>query len=229
MKTKKFHAFEDRPPIVYRPGTSDESIIQTVLVEQREYAFPPMKPHIIFDIGANIGVLSVILANIYPDAKIYAFEPVKENFELLKENVASYKNVAPLHMGLGNKTETKYIHKSTDPSNLGGFSTFITDGDEHEEITIIDTAKFCEKVGTPDLIKIDCEGAEFDILTSIPDIKKVKWVTGELHGVKDFALLVRLNKDFRLSFTRNFNDKVWHFLAASRDFQVPGLDHAPQQ
>ena len=229
--TKKFHAFDDKPPIIYRPGTSDEAIIQTVLVDRKEYLFPTFEPKIVFDVGANIGVTAVILANIYPKARIYSFEPVKENFDLLKENVVHYPNVAPLHMGLGDKTETRTIYASEDNANLGGFSTFIkNDRDIHleQDINIIDVAKFCEKAGTPDLIKIDVEGAEYEILSAIPDLQRVKWITGELHGINDYSLLGRLERDFRLQLARGFGDKVWHFQALSKSWSDFGLDQSQQ-
>ena len=232
MKTKKFYAFDDKPPIIYRPETSDEAIIQTILVEKKEYLFPRFEPKIIFDIGGNFGAVAVILANIYPKARIYSFEPVKENFELLKENASHYENIYPMPVGLGNKTETRSISPSEDSKNLGGFSTFITaptvNSDLWQDVDIIDVDIFCKKVGIPDLIKIDCEGAEHEILTAIPDLRSVKWITGELHGVNDYALLGRLERDFRLSFGKGFGDKVWHFHALSKSWSDFGLDQPPQ-
>lgn len=228
-QTKKFYAFDDRPPIKYRPGTSDEAIIQSVIVERKEYAFPRFRPDLVFDIGGNIGVLAILLANIYPDARIYSFEPVKENFEILKDNVSSYGNIYPMQVGLGSKTEDRKIHYSKDPTNFGGFSTHIEGPGDTEIVSIVDVEKLCEKIGTPDLIKIDAEGAEFEILSSIPNIDRVKWIAGELHGVKDYALLDVLDKHFNLQFTRNFYDKNWNFLALSKSWTDFGLDLSQHQ
>ncbi len=230
METKLFNAFEDRPPIRYRPGTSDEHIIQALLVEKKEYVFPKFEPRLIFDIGSNIGVVSIILANVYPQAKIYCFEPIRENFDLLKENVVSYENVFPMQVALGNRTEDRRIYKSDDPTNFGGFSTHISNQEDPGTlISVLDVEKLCDKIGTPDLIKIDCEGAEHEILTSIPGLKQVKWITGELHGIKDYALLERLDRDFRLQLSRGFGDKVWHFHALSKSWVDFGLDLPPRQ
>lgn len=214
VTSKLFHAFDERPPIKYRPGTSDEAVIKAVIIDRNEYAFPKMNPQLVFDIGANIGVVSVVMANIFPGAKILAFEPEIENFKLLSENMASYKNVTPMNCGLGSKTETAMLYASEDPVNLGGYSNHIP-GPSSGNIPIVSMAQMCDKVGTPDVIKIDCEGAEYDILTSIPHIEDVKWITGELHGVKDFALLDFLSKEFLIQTSRRFGDKVWHFHALS--------------
>src|SRR5260370_13577926 len=41
----------------------------------------------IIDLGANIGLVSLYLANAYPSARIVAVEPNRENFELMKTNL----------------------------------------------------------------------------------------------------------------------------------------------
>lgn len=215
--TKLFNAFEDRASIRYRPGTSDEAIIKAVIIDRTEYAFPKFEPKIIFDIGANIGVVSVVLANVYPDAKIYSFEPVLENFTLLAENVSHYKNITPKWYGLGRESGKARIYHSEDPTNLGGFSNHIKHGDGLM-VHLTGISEVCKEFGVPDLIKIDTEGAEYDILTNMPNLDKVKWICGELHGVRDYALLDHLSKDFHLHFSRFFHDKVWHFSALSKEF-----------
>jgi hypothetical protein len=49
-----------------------------------------------------------------------------------------------------------------------------------------------------DLIKIDTEGAEYDILTAFPTevLQRVNWIIGELHDHKDFDLLAYLSPWF---------------------------------
>lgn len=227
MKTKKFVFDDEKPPIIYRPGTSDEAIINSVLINQQEYSFPAFDAKLVFDIGANIGVVSVILAMVYPNAKIMAFEPVKENFDLLKLNAEHYPNIKPLHCALGKKYEKKRIFKSDDKTNLGGFSTHIK-AEEGEEISIVRTSVICQELGVPDVVKIDVEGAEADILSDIPNIQKVKWIAGELHGVDDYALLGFLSKHFHLGHGRRFGDKVWHFHAVSKSWTDFGLDPSLQ-
>ena len=72
-------------PIYYRPGTSDCRIISEILFAPRcEFHVPPdLKPKIIVDLGANIGIASIYFAHQFPDSEIFAFEPEEENF--LKE------------------------------------------------------------------------------------------------------------------------------------------------
>lgn len=223
MKTMKFHFWDDKPPILYRPGTSDEAIIQSILIDRQEYLFPAGGFQKIFDIGANIGVVSVLLANLYPDAKIHAFEPVKENFDLLLQNTFHYPQIRCHAYGLGKETGMKRIYESAVKENLGGFSTEIIHG-KGQEIEIESVQEFCETVGTPDLIKIDCEGAEYEILTHLPDIHNVKWISGELHGIRDYRLLDFLSGSFYLQFSKAFHQKNWHFQAIAKTWTSSGLD-----
>ena len=45
----------------------------------------------VFDIGANTGLYALIAAIYEPNRKVYAFEPVPENFDYLKRNVIANK------------------------------------------------------------------------------------------------------------------------------------------
>lgn len=217
MKTKKFVYDENLPPLHYRPNTSDESIIQTVLIDKKDYAFPKLAPKVCYDVGANIGVVSVIMANIYPNAKIFAFEPVHENFELLVKNVEYLPNVRPLKYGLGGDTGARRIWHSDNKSNLGGFSTAIkVPGGEFQLVDVRDVAAAFQDFGVPDVLKIDVEGAEAEIFESMPNVDGIKWVTGELHGVREFQVLDLLSKHFDIACARPFGAKVWHFHAVNR-------------
>lgn len=225
---KQFEGFPDKPPIFYRPGTSDTAIINSVFINQQEYLFPPFKPKTVFDMGANIGVTAVILANVYPDAQIYSFEPEPENFSLLEMNARSYPNVKCFNYGLSNDSGAGRLYPSTDPVNLGGFSTHIKNG-PGTLVALRDIAEVCQELGTPDLIKIDVEGAENHILRAMPNIEKVGWITGELHDIEAYGLLAYLSINFHLQFKHEFGDAVWHFQALNRAGLGASPDATPQQ
>lgn len=218
--------------IYFRDASSDAFIIEKNLFSNNpEYRFPlMMKPKVIFDIGANIGIITVMLAKIYPEAIIYSFEPQAENFKLLEMNTKHLPNVKRFNFGLADDHGEFNLYKSSDEQNFGGFSFYKkgVDTDVYETCKLVDVHDFLFKegadTGTPgkplavDLIKIDCEGSEFSILTAIPEetLKGVKFITGELHGEKDFELLIHLEKmGFDLEFTKKMNSRVWNFVAVS--------------
>lgn len=224
---KKFHFWEDSPALLYRPGTSDEAIIKAVLVDRTEYFFPAFKPKLIFDIGANIGIVSALFAHLYPEAKICAFEPVKENLDLLRQNAAHYPNIVVCGYGLGDDSGKRRIYHSDSPSNLGGFSLAIPHG-PGELVPVMDVSEACKQFGTPDLIKIDTEGAEYEILMGMPNLEKVQFIAGELHGVNDYLLLNRLSRYFDLQLGRHFGERNWHFHALSKSWGDVSLDDMSQ-
>lgn len=218
MKVKKFDAFEDKPPIFYREGTSDEAIIRANIIDRNEYLFPKLSPKIVYDIGGNTGIIAVIMAQIYPDAIIHSFEPMEENYELLEKNVAEYPNIKPHWFGLGESDHKRMFWPSADPINHGGFSMEIKSDKPQVECRMRSTWEVCEEFGAPEVIKIDVEGAEYEIFEAMPDwaLTGCKWITGELHGIKDFLLLDKLSEHFKINVRKDFDALVYHFHAANK-------------
>lgn len=65
---------------------------------------------IIFDVGANLGFVTLEFLNYFPKAKVYAFEPSNKNFKLLERAVKSHKNRVKLFkIGLYSETTTKKL------------------------------------------------------------------------------------------------------------------------
>lgn len=213
-------------PVYYRPGTSDTQLIYKILLKKgrnAEYRFPAfLKPHVIFDIGANIGVASVFLAHRFPHARIYAFEPVPANVELLRLNAAAYPCITVFPLALGAGDGDVEIHFSDDAHNFGGFSFSHQGSDKDRKLRvqqrrlqgIIDELRL-DRV---DLIKIDTEGAEYDILTSLEQgiLRRVTWITGELHGERDFELLALLSTWFDIEAKRSFGKRLFTFAAVNK-------------
>lgn len=225
-KLKQFDLGDEKsPPIWYRPGTSDEGVIQTIVIDRADYKFPKKDFKLIYDIGANIGVATLVMNNIYPEAIIHCFEPDPENFEVLRMNTEHLGPKVVLNkVALSNYNGTTQLYGSDNPVNLGGFSTHIKPPEEQvlgghpwQQVPVVRTSFYMAKVGVPDLIKIDCEGAEHDILMDIPDLSKVQWITGELHGIKEFELLASIqSKGFEVDAFRHMGSKTWPFQAANK-------------
>lgn len=214
-------------PFYFRDGSSDSIILKANILcnpHEREYKLPSIPgAKTIIDIGANIGVISVLMANIYPDATIHSFEPVTENFEILKKNTELYPNIKLHHFALASETGSLPIFKSSDSRNYGGSSLENVEGVSPVLREVIEEVLVCDintvlsglEIDKIDLIKIDCEGSEFEILTALnPKIlTKTTAILGELHGHKDFQLLDYLSQYFHLSFEKNLYDKTYQFRA----------------
>lgn len=127
-------------------------------------------PTVVFDVGANVGMFTLRTRKIYPDAEISAFEPVKSNFQRLEENVAGKADNIILHnfaVSAQDGTAEIFLH----PVNSGAHSLFATqvyDDAEQETIQIRDiNPLIAAKKDGVDLLKLDCEGAEFDIVMGL--------------------------------------------------------------
>ena len=86
-----------------RPGQPDrEPCFMHILKEEVK------SDMVTLDLGANIGYLTLIMAEIIgKKGKVYALEPDENNFKILTENIKlnGYKNViSPYHLGGSNKT-----------------------------------------------------------------------------------------------------------------------------
>jgi FkbM family methyltransferase len=186
--------------IYYRTSSSDMTLIYEILLKSKyksEYFFPMvLKPKVIFDIGGNIGVTSVYLAKKFPNSLIYTFEPVQENFKILQKNIEEYPNIEAFNFGLGSQNGNFKVYLSSDYENFGGTSFFPDEDNNNEsylncEVKNINDIIEKLSIESIDIIKIDTEGAEYDILSSIQKsiLERASWITGELHGNKDFELL----------------------------------------
>lgn len=148
-------------------------------------------PKIAFDIGANVGLYSLMLAKFLPDCMIYAFEPVRSNFDILKTHVevnCLNERIMIYNFGLWSKdTEMSLgMPKGKNIGNTGLYSSF------HSNEVCVVQAQFrvldswCRENNVwPDFMKIDAEGAEFEILSSSPGcLSKAKRIITE-YNVKD--------------------------------------------
>ena len=75
-------------------------------------------------------------------------------------------------------------------------------------------------ISSIDLIKIDTEGAEYDILSSLNDeiLLSILWITGELHGNRDFELLNYLNSmGFSISVKKLIDNRLFMFNAGKEE------------
>ncbi|HME11719.1 MAG TPA: FkbM family methyltransferase [Candidatus Acidoferrum sp.] len=131
-----------------------------------------LAPNSVFlDIGANVGVFSLLASKVCPSASIFAFEPAKETFDLLSRNIQLNRasNVTPLQLALGNFSGQATLHLNVPGkdglNSLGKLSHPDTEaaGDETVPITTLDDYLRSASLAHIDLVKMDAEGAELMI------------------------------------------------------------------
>jgi FkbM family methyltransferase len=217
--------------LYYRPGSSDPWAIYNHLMKPRdrdEYAPPremPLPPDgvkTVLDIGANVGATALYFSQIFPNARIYAFEPAPDNFAVLQRNVANCARIQAFNFALGAQDASLELFASDNPINFGGYSLHPAGSDTSRKIRIpvrnvaaVLAELSLEKI---DVVKVDTDGAEWDILTAFPEavLQTAKYITGELHGNKDFALLAYLSRWFDLGMRKKLSSRLFNFQAVAK-------------
>ncbi|MCD6528143.1 FkbM family methyltransferase [bacterium] len=128
-----------------------------------------MKPGIVFfDIGANIGIFSILSGLKEKNIEIYTFEPASETFKVLKENIKlnNLQNIKAFQIGIGDyrgKAVLKINARWSDGLNTIGRATHPECkivGKEEILITTLDDFIKEHSVKKVDIMKVDVEGAE---------------------------------------------------------------------
>ena len=121
---------------------------------------------ILFDCGANIGFATIFFKWMYPESEIFAFEPDKNTFELLKKNIDQnrLKNVNLFNFALTDKEgKIDFFIDNSRPGSLIMSENFDRMPVSHK--TLVDAVclsgfikeRIVKKI---DLIKMDIEGSE---------------------------------------------------------------------
>lgn len=129
--------------------------------------------HTIFDIGANIGLYSLLAARTNPSAKIHAFEPTPAVVDLLKTNIAlnGFSNITVNNCAIGRNRgngllrECRGMDNTNEGMNYVATSNLQTEPtDRAVDIVSLDDYAESNHITQIDLLKIDIEGGELDAL-----------------------------------------------------------------
>ena len=124
-----------------------------------------------WDVGANVGIYSVFIAKRY-SCYIYAFEPSKKYHSFLKLNTTFFKKVKAYNFGIGSINKKEKIILTDEPGSNYIARNKFDKNTKKSEICEIRTIKKLSKIKTPNLVKIDVEGFEFEILNHSIDFFK---------------------------------------------------------
>lgn len=146
------------------------------------------KPLNVVDIGANLGSFCIWLHHRIGLNRAYCFEPEADSFKLLNFNLAHNRcsTVQPTQAAMGGWARTAEIQLNE--SSPGGTSLY---GERpfssRKSATIIKVLAFDEWLASVpesfDLLKLDCEGAEWEILRKCGKntFPKFRVVVAEVH------------------------------------------------
>jgi FkbM family methyltransferase len=119
----------------------------------------------VFDVGANAGQSSVPYVQQFPNASIYAFEPVAGIFEQLKQATGNSPRVHAFCCGMGREPGASSIHVNAEYSTISSICN-ARPGDIEQAIKLDSIDHFCgeHQIKLIDFMKIDTEGYELEVL-----------------------------------------------------------------
>jgi FkbM family methyltransferase len=138
---------------------------------------------LIIDIGSNIGLSILYFKKLYPLSTIVGFEPDPEIFAILLKNLKEFEAAK---VNVYNSAAWKFDGELSFYSEgaLSG-SLYKIENSKAIKVPALDINKFISERDI-DFLKIDVEGAEYDILNHIKKhLKKVKRIFVEYHDKKN--------------------------------------------
>jgi FkbM family methyltransferase len=130
------------------------------------------KAKVFVDVGACLGVFSMIFSQMCPNATIHAYEPAEVNYKHLVRNMSHYPNVichkkvvsssnGKAEIALPTMDQKSHTHARNTRDNTGIISVY-GKSDIYRET--VDKVKLDDEIEHADFIKIDAEGHELEIL-----------------------------------------------------------------
>jgi FkbM family methyltransferase len=166
------------PPIgelrlLLRDNAGSDLFVFSEVFEQQYYRLPlDPAPATILDLGANIGLSAVYFARSFPGARLACVEPVPENLEILRRNLAMNEVTAEVFAAAADiRDGTATMRRST----MAYGHQLLTEPEppcaEQFEVPTLTVASLLERLGWDriGLVKIDIEGHETMLLREAAD------------------------------------------------------------
>jgi FkbM family methyltransferase len=139
---------------------------------------------VIVDAGANIGTASLWFAGRAPRARILAIEPGPTALAQLRRNLADNgleSRVDVVAAGLGGKNGKAFLQET--PSSVLSHVVEYPEGAQEIELRRLEEILDENGLDEVDVLKLDCEGSEFDILlsSSPATLRRIGAIVGEWH------------------------------------------------
>ena len=143
----------------------------------------------ILDLGANIGAFSVYAATSARDVKIWAYEPLADFHALLTKNVQINRlggAIRCFNCAVGAEAGPRQLIVENEAFS---FPTLLADAraGRRVEVACVPLIEILDSNGLKhvDLVKMDCEGSEYEILYGAPDacFERIREIRMEYHNL----------------------------------------------
>lgn len=156
-----------------------------------------IKINSICDIGAHHGDISLKLSTLFPESKIYSFEPYSQSYEALKKKVEINSNIVPVNCALSssNGEMNLYINTQDSTNSLSPtgemgkkYQSWQTETLSTEIVRVLTLNSWAKQnsIKEIELLKLDVQGFELKVLQGAEDYLKstVRLIYTEIEFVK---------------------------------------------
>jgi FkbM family methyltransferase len=202
-----------------------------------EYELEPLvenghRPGWILDVGAHIGAFTLRAKRLWPEARVVAVEPDPDSAALLRRNAGDLPGVEIVEAALVGRDDVEQVRlrqagRYNLDRNAAASSVEEVNAPLAEQYpaatTVVQAMGILEllhRQGLPeiDLLKLDCEGAEAEILEALAAdgyLPRVGWIRGEWHH---FATIPRIEAALADTHIYNFHrdEAPWGAFIAHR-------------
>ena len=171
----------------FRDSTWD-NIIWNDIVINNEYSIHGQWLDNVIDIGGHIGSFSYKMLSQHHSKKVVILEPNIDNYNLAIKNLQEFikqDKVIAINKGIG-PLNSKINISGCLGENTGGF--FYSPSSEGIDTVSLDSLIDIVDDNSPILLKIDCEGCEYEALSQCSKLSKINCIVGEFHVTSIFGI-----------------------------------------
>ena len=186
---------------------------------------------VIVDIGANIGISTLYFRSKYPKTEIICIEASPINYDTLLKNIElnNVKNITPLNLFISNNSNThKFFHDIEKSGSSFGYGYKDRTKKNLKEFEVKSESLSKLLVSYQSLvIKMDVEGAEYEILKDIclsPILPKIIEIVAEV-STRDSAQYKNLISIFEIYLNEGFNIQIKSDCADNRSIGNTKQNH----
>jgi|10_taG_2_1085330.scaffolds.fasta_scaffold38468_3 FkbM family methyltransferase len=201
-----------------RLGTDDVYIISEIMQDLYNMCNITKKNDVktVIDLGGHVGSFSIMASILFPNTKIYSYEAVQENYDVILKNVAINKlenKISVFNFAVGGKGYPQEIQMAGSKSgydksdvqsirNTGGNKIIWGEGDCGVNLETTTLKEIIEQnnIEKVDLLKLDIEGSEYQVLEYAHE-------TGVLNIIDKMAMELHVNPKREREF-----DKIFKYL-----------------
>jgi len=172
----------------YRAFVPDDQLfvaIKDILLNRKyeylsEFELNRLRGKKIVDAGAYVGLFSLVASTFAKE--VVSIEPHPINFKLLQLNleINNVRNIIPINKALWSKSETLTLYEG---EHTGANTILKKSGNRKFNVSSITLKDILEGFGEIDLLKMNIEGAEFEVLNKLDSniLENIKSIVTECH------------------------------------------------